>query len=235
MRLYEISTLNDRVTELPFLERNNLIRSNCSEFLNISNGRTLYRGFDNGRYLPEFFQSFPRPDRNSRGQHGELQTLYDKLLKKKGIAARRGNSILTTTNKQHASRFGNVYQIYPLNGFEWSTQSVTDFGSDQTTREFFYKLTDEVLDVNKISKLEMDSGVDFKWDYEKSISQNIQSYYYETGIWLPRSAVMDDEKLFKEIEKEFNPNNNDFNAALSSGKEILINGLFYATTHFSNY
>ena len=129
------------------------IEEHCSEYLKHvrSTGKLLYRGQSDASQ--PIFVGYPRADRKPKDSNKKAQELCDKYLTLKGFKALRSNSIFTSSNKSQAGRYGDVYAIFPKNGFKylWSTKdddlvlnSVTQLTSgsndnDDEASEVFYK------------------------------------------------------------------------------------------------
>ena len=100
------------------------IEKNCSEAVAAvkQTGQFLYRGQDDAS-LPVFV-GYPRADREPKDSDEKAQKLCDKWLGMMGFKALRGNSIFTSPNRDQASGYGDLYAIFPKNGFQftWSTE-----------------------------------------------------------------------------------------------------------------
>ena len=100
-----------------------LLKTQCGDYLDIFNhesGRVLYRGTDPG--LPQAFSGRSRDDRKPKDSNPTAQLMVDDALTKLGIAARRGNSLFTTSDQNMAGDFGVIYIIIPKNSavYSWS-------------------------------------------------------------------------------------------------------------------
>jgi len=100
------------------------IDKNCSDFLKVAKQtkKLLYRGQDDAS-LP-IFVGYPRADREPKDSNKAAQALADKYLTMLGFKALRSNSLFCTSNFGQADGYGNVYAIFPKNGFHytWSTE-----------------------------------------------------------------------------------------------------------------
>ena len=105
-----------------FQELAQLLKTQCGDYLDIFNhaGRVLYRGTDPG--LPQAFSGRSRDDRRPLHSNPTAQRMVDNALTKLGIAARRGNSLFTTSDQIKAKEFGVIYIIIPENSavYSWS-------------------------------------------------------------------------------------------------------------------
>lgn len=136
----------------------NYVEKHCSEFLKVSRNtrRLLYRGQEDST-LP-IFVGYPRADRIPKDSDREASELLDKSLKLMGFKALRSNSIFTSGSQDHAEGYGDLYAIFPKNGFEftWSTEhndlvinSVSELTGDyddenDEAEELYYDLDDHV-------------------------------------------------------------------------------------------
>jgi hypothetical protein len=187
------------------------IRKNCSEFLAATN-QILYRGIY-GNKATVFIGSSPK-DRVPDATAPEIQEKVDEKLREAGFSALRSNSIFCTGALDDASSYsGNLqpYVVCPINGFKftWSPK-IRDF-----TEEFA---------VGKLA---------------------LQAYKKVTPGSLPPPAMLY-LPTFKKIEKflpllelpasefvdalDFRKNNID--AAINSGKEIMISGKYIAVRQY---
>lgn len=127
MRYSEFITEN---TEIPvkdkpgFQHLAQLLKTQCGDYLDIfSNaGKVLYRGTDPG--LPQAFSGRSRDDRKPKDSNPTAHRLVDIALTELGIAARRGNSLFTTSDQNLAAEFGVIYIIIPKNSavYSWSNE-----------------------------------------------------------------------------------------------------------------
>lgn len=101
------------------------IEKNCSEYLaavRAANGNLLFRGQDDASQ--PLFVAYPRADREPKDSDPEAQKLLDNYLSLCGFKALRSNSIFTSADRDQASNYGDVFAIFPKNGFSftWSTK-----------------------------------------------------------------------------------------------------------------
>lgn len=110
----------------------NLIKSECSVVLEscIKNKKFLYRGYRKNIGL-NAFKGKPREDRKPKDTGKKIHALIDELFLLAGIKATRSNSIFCSSDYSTAESYGEVYIIFPKNGFDfsWSTEH-SDFYSD---------------------------------------------------------------------------------------------------------
>ena len=229
----------NNVTEL-----SNLIWRECSDFVNFyrKNKQVLYRGIGRGATAPAFFKSAPRTDRNPLTSTSLMQSMFDSYLKRKGFQALRSNSIFTTSDKNQASAYGDLYVIFPTNGtpFSWSTKQPdvilddSDLFNPKTVREIALDVRDHDLLRKTVPAFWRKNGASPDGnlnDAAYAISNtNWQSFMYDiAAAGLPCAKHMSLDKLVngKHIEDMYAMSNQDFGRALMSGHEILVAGPYY--------
>ena len=115
----ELNTFIDEKTLRYF----SYIEKHCSEYLTTvdKTNKILFRG-QNDVSMPIFI-GHPRENRKPSDSDPGAQALYDKYLTLMGFKALRSNSIFASSDKYHAGRYGDIYAIFPINGFQftWST------------------------------------------------------------------------------------------------------------------
>jgi hypothetical protein len=125
MRLNEIFSEDDINDILPILKKS------CNEYILSArqSGRFLYRGIDTERPI---MLIDPPPNRMPQGQSLTEQAMLDRILKMTGFTALRSNSRSCTTNPSDALEFGNLYLIFPMDGFSYTWSSrIADVGSNR--------------------------------------------------------------------------------------------------------
>jgi hypothetical protein len=132
MKIYEIEAgekINIKPENLKELAMK--IKTECSDAYtameNIS--QILYRGMLLGNSIARFFKlkpslniflGKPREDRKPVDVKLETQEKYDAYLRDAGMTALRSNSIFCTTSQSDAKQYGELYMIFPKNGFEFT-------------------------------------------------------------------------------------------------------------------
>ncbi len=130
----------------------NVIKTQCSEFLPIyKKCGPLYRGISTK--IPEIFMAATPINRKPTDTHQSDQDKFDNLLYKSGFTALRRNSIFCSGDEYFARAYGNVYLIFPLNGFSftWSLY-IQDFFNNPNI----------LLDVSILNSKELVKKYDFK-------------------------------------------------------------------------
>lgn len=133
------------------------MEKHCSEYLKAvrATKKFLYRG-QHDTSLP-IFVGYPRKNRAPTDSNPEAQELYDKYLSYMGFKALRSNSIFTTSDRYQAESFGNLFVIFPKNGFQftWATEaadlvlsSVSDVTGEDEVSDAYYTFNDDVENLN---------------------------------------------------------------------------------------
>lgn len=132
------------------------IEKNCSEFLiELEKADSfLYRGFGMRqleRKAPKAFVSSSMVNRPPKDNQVEIQKRYDQNLKMAGFTALRSNSIFCTGDESNAGNYGEVYAIFPINGFSFTWSAlIDDFihedGDDYITSDVALKLKEQFSD-----------------------------------------------------------------------------------------
>lgn len=180
------------------------IERDCSEFLTVSrareNNRLLFRGFKSAR--PDFFSDRSHNDRKPRDTVPKMQEAIDNWLSKNGFTARRANSVFTTADPIVAKKYGDVYAVFPKNGFHYTWFQVA-FDLYVARGTFFRFLAE-------ISGTEPDG-----FDYPKHL---------QNGFWKEEDVAAAMEKFMDWAE----PTSSNLSKAMSTDHEIMVNGEFYA-------
>lgn len=107
-----------------------LLERDCSDALRamVAAQGFLYRGLRDKRTptgnvpSPSAFRGAPHAARKAKDTYPALQVDVDNLLKASGFKALRSNSIFVTSDPDQASEYGQLYLVFPVNGFDmlWS-------------------------------------------------------------------------------------------------------------------
>lgn len=234
MRLFEIEDIE---LKLEISEFKRLVLDHCSDFYNTIKGsdNLLYRGFNslnNKKFITDsIFYGTSRTDRKPRSNMSlKFQQLYDNYLFSKGIKALRRNSIPTISDVNATLRFGNSYIIFPCNGFEWSTQDVRDVGASHHDDLLDRNTTStlEFLDKEKIKSFEIEWGIEFDWNKPWATNE-YRAYLAHTDKGdLDIEDYVNQEKMNYLLDHHYNASNKDLVKAMTSHREILISGSYYA-------
>ena len=130
MRYSEFITEAEITTPIPvadspgFQDLARLLNEKCGDYLAIfkKTNKVLYRGTDRG--LAQAFSGRSRDERKPKDSNPAAHRLVKIALTKLGIAARRDNSLFTTSDQNMAAEFGVIYIIIPENSavYSWSAE-----------------------------------------------------------------------------------------------------------------
>lgn len=104
-----------------------VLKRNCSQFIPIfKSAGALYRGvkLKGGIDKTPFLKGHSSLNRKPKDSTNTDQIIFDSLLAKLGFKALRSNSIFTISDRDVANNFGDVYAVFPINGFQftWSPE-----------------------------------------------------------------------------------------------------------------
>ncbi len=115
MKLKEIANLEDKF----YIELSKIVKENCSEYLSEAQGSfPLCHGseYHQEDMFIEVTLSNRRPKNTLLKYHYALEQIFDHA----GFEARRSNSLFCFGNPSEAAFYGDVYVIFPYNGFSFS-------------------------------------------------------------------------------------------------------------------
>jgi hypothetical protein len=208
------------------------IAKECSQVISVyrKTDTVLLRG-TNGK--PKAFMGRSWNNREPKDSSTDAQKLYDMALKSMGFTALRSNSIFTTSDTGQASNYGDVYYIFPKNGFAFHwTPGNPDLVLDSIG---------EVLDIGYIEEIIIDvsewyykkTKKDLKWKYDDpyDAAHEIDKFIAAiTKLGYPKAKSITLKKLINYIfiNDELEATNKDFAGAVESGHEVMIAGEYYA-------
>ena len=214
------------------------IQKECSQALTAfkSTERILYRGLKKSKTNTPAYVGRSWNERTTLNSDPAGQKLFDYALQKMGISALRSNSIFTTSDSNQAGEYGNLYIIIPKNGFQFSwALHEPDLVIDDVSILYKEALVDKIIDNIDllVEKGKMaDDAAGFEWQevlqfegYEAAMKYLKDARYPAAAL---KQITIDKLINYKYIKDEIGPTNKDFNAALTSGNEVLINGEYYA-------
>ena len=193
------------------------IMRDAKEFIGES-GQPLklaYRGYERFETLP-----FHRPYRQNREPKDSTNTeqqIYNTAIKAMGGAANRSNSIFVSGNLVHARKYGEVYVVFPMGGFNYTYH--------RTTKDWFDQYGNK-NDTNYKDFLQLTVGKDPIKTAEAVIAKSKE---LELGDNLARAA-----KNFLEVADGIVSDEN-LRGALGMDVEILISaqgGYYYIPEYF---
>jgi len=145
-----------------------IIDKECSEYVKVIKQakEILYRGSDT--YNTKAYYGKPHEKRKPMDTHDSIQAKFDAILDAVGFKAKRSNSVFCTSDYGQASNYGNVFYIFPKNGFSftWSTKHGDWVPSNADLSAYFVRddsTEDELMDDLKIVK-----------DFNKMFALNIE-------------------------------------------------------------
>lgn len=211
------------------------IAKECSNYLAAfkKTKRVLFRGMDEKKMV---FVGRSWNNRRPKDSNPAAQIKYDNVLKSMGIKALRSNSIFTTSDYNHASKFGgSVYLIFPKNTavYSWSKtkidivlrfpKMVDPDIQKRLFKEFEHHLIDKNMESYKID--------DVLWKLNKVMGNTAEAkkllvrykFVPSDGYEILDQLVTDDA-----IKKIYQPTNTDLNQALTKAHEVMIAGEYYA-------
>ena len=131
----------------------NMVLRDCSDVIDVIKKTHffLYRGLGDANPR-DVFLGRTRVDRKPKDMHKKLHTAIDDILTQAGFNATRSNSIFVTGLKSHASAYGRLYMIFPLNGFDFTWSPLyADLYSDingSSSYKIFPLMANKPLDVS---------------------------------------------------------------------------------------
>lgn len=130
MRIYEINAGDKEQLLATSVEKyREIINRDCSDAVSVMRAtqKPLYRGF--ASYPSPAFIGQPRLNRQTYTKNSIVEYFNDQC-DSYGFKANRSNSVSCTTSQSVANTFGDLFYLFPVNGFNflWSTK-IDDFGS----------------------------------------------------------------------------------------------------------
>jgi hypothetical protein len=211
----------------------------CSDFLPVMKvtGKMLYRGL---RTDVSVFEGRSREDRAPKDSRTEISNRLDQALRNHGFQALRSNSIFTTTSRDFASNYGShIYCIFPKNGVHVLTTNVGDLilsSYDSLVGagwqdNFMISLRNWLMD-NVPEWRDTPLGKEISgYNYDDDVFWEIQNNFNDGNpLKLPdefnktKEDLLSDEAIMNHLE----PRSDDLENAMIDGREILINGEYWA-------
>jgi len=178
------------------------LKKHCSDFLNKSSQaqKLLYRGLKTYPYSFRDFSFIGRSwdERFTKDTAWDTHRKVSAAMRENGFTATRENSIMCTSSYWAAKQYGEVYMIFPINGFSFTwSRTHADMFSDLFERYPRRGNWNGLINAFDNSYNEVDE------QQKRSIESNF-------------------------IKNELELDRTDFHAALLSGHEIYIHGQYYA-------
>jgi len=222
-----------------------LLKTECSEILEILKSQQCLVLFRGVRDTPSaVFQGNGRKNRRPKDSTHSVSQVFNYCLQHLGFPARRDNSTFVTTNSRLAEEFGNVYMIFPKNGFKFtytahndmvlSTDEIdtcVDIEKIESTLEEIVVMSKDVntdlpADIARIagSRHEPVTLHSFMMDIMSLPPQLVAQFKQATTVDLDWKHFVD----LKKFQRIYEPKQKDLSAALRSGTEIYILGEYIA-------
>ena len=171
--------------------------------------------------------------REPKDSDAEAQALYDKILAKSGFKALRSNSIFTTTEIWQASEYGELYYIFPKNGFAYHW--------NKHNQDLVLESLGDLLDIEKFERVTLDVENWYYKTYKKELNWKYEDPYealYDfkgfqkkvIALKYPKAKDIQIEKFvdMDVIKNDIGPTQTNFDKGLNSGNEMVIAGEYYA-------
>lgn len=115
------------INEQELDEHINLIKKDCSYYLNLLDKHNLENPFYRGILTDAFFtRKQVRKNRQPKATNIEAFNEINDYFEDKGHV-RRDNSVIATSNEKWVQIFGNLYMIFPIGKFDYSWIKLPDF------------------------------------------------------------------------------------------------------------
>ena len=220
------------------------VEQECGEFL--AQARTarkwLYRGI--AADADRIFRGRSRHDRKPLHSHSKYSDMFDNLLAQCGGTALRSNSIFCSGRKDFARGFGTPYLIFPIDGhhtYTWTTSTDTILDRFDNLRatdeEKWSTWCDEFADAierSTLSTYKKETWLNRINDYDAVNSMvraitEMKPLLLEVGVSEQLLDVSLDSFTSVDVfRKSWRPQFTHMAVAIEEGKEILINGEYYA-------
>jgi hypothetical protein len=207
-----------------------VLKRECSDYLAACSQaqKWLYRGIKN-EHRPAFLAK-TRENRPPMDSNPLLMKCFDQALKTLGFSARRENSIFAISDRDKSLDFGDVYVIFPRNGFDFTYTN---------EREIILDELDQVLSNKHIEsgmqavKQAMTSQPD-KWPI---LTPNATPEILWFTVQRHRESLLsqgfpqnlvDDISDPQYISQKYQPQQTNLHVALTGGQEVYVRGEYYA-------
>lgn len=229
---------------------NEQIATNCSQAIKAykSSELVLFRGVI---AKSSAFIGRSKENRKPKDSNKIVQELYDQMLTKMGIKALRSNSIFTTADYNHANQYGEVYIIFPINGFNFCYTKFDDLVLSSADSLVDKDLVKKIGKIVEAAKLDLNAFGILKFGWAQ------KNYYLDDGNpkniqkfvdKLKKHPVLAKNALIRQLSldmllnptqfaKKFKPSDKNLPAGMKAGVEVCVNGNYYAfaATEFGEY
>lgn len=174
-----------------------------------------------------------RNNRQTKDSDIDVQAVFDAYLKSQGFKALRSNSIFTSTDFNQAGSYGDVYFIYPKNGFAFHWYEETD--------DLVLDSWGQVYNFDKMEAWWEDAMDWYERKHNKDAPESLRAYDFDLNgpkklvamlqkIGYPKAAKLTTEHFIDGagIKLDIAPTQKNFGTALKNGGEVCIAGEYYA-------
>lgn len=167
----EVEILNKKSKD-EFVRFDNIIKGikkNCREIVKVYQDydQFLYRGMNNSS---DAVYGKPFDKRRARDSSQDYSDIFNEMLKKAGIFARRDNSTFCTSDRTQTEHYGNTYIIFPRDGFSCTVS--------ENQKDFVFERKNVNLMFDKSKLLEL----------HKELIQNIKNANNIEPVWAAKDA-----------------------------------------------
>jgi hypothetical protein len=216
------------------------IKIDCSDAVIAmrESGHFLYRGMEYTH--PEIFVARSRINRKALHSHALLSSMIDHALIAAGMSAIRSNSVFCTTNDSTANTYGDIFYIFPKNGFDFTYTKHEDLftGIEAIVDSEIKRIMGNPAFTKPIKELILarfeKQGFDavpyevYEWAQSANVYRSAEVLHWlRTATDIPPNLTPKPLSV-EDIIKNIDPKNDSFHSALSAGVEILIHGDYYA-------
>ena len=227
--------LINQMTLAPLMPYVKVIQKECSQAIAVYKqvNNVLFRG---SRNAPIAYKGRSWEQRKTRDSDPRGQELFDAALTKMGITAIRSNSIFTTGSQSQADTYGEIYMIFPKNGFQFSWSRfdpdiVIDGPWELMNEKVIEKLRSDIdkfltkKDPNRKDFFDLDYWIDVK-GFDNTVTE-LKRIGYPKAELITKENIVD----VAAVKRDYGPTNKNLAAAIQAGGEVLISGEYYAFSY----
>jgi len=214
-----------------------LIEPNCKQILELYRSypdKFFYRG--SATAPKRMFRGSSRTDRRPKDSLLMLSELFDLELKNLGMTALRSNSTFVISDYRYAGLFGEVYIVFPVDGFSYTHTSFRDIEIDLGSYGSHWKNSETYIKIKDAWAKESGDNGDYWLEEFTNLRQDLEFNMQKINRLLTKHGYepidpldLVDQARFK---RYFELTNTDLNDPLILRNEVMIKGQYYA---FSNY
>ncbi len=212
-----------------------ILSKRCTEIIKVyqeSEGEFLYRGMKTD--LP-WFRAASHQDRQSKDSNTRISGVFDQLLAASGMSALRKNSIFATGDRHAAAEFGQVYIVFPVDGFRYTYTNEKDLVLNNWNQIIDPTLMNRLYRAY-VEAMQSKHGEDWKMQYS---NHWIDFRDPDPVAGLARLKKISDEPWVQALKIEdlfnvdafrrrYNPSNHLLYHAIDHQLEVMISGQYYA-------